>query len=231
MNLKSSALVSIKTVGEAGSGAYESAVSVFGNIDHDGDRVHKGAFLRAIKDQSPPPVVYSHNWLIPPIGETLDWDEKTIDGKECLWTKGNLFVGADDKHQYADMAYAAMKSRDGRPPALNQFSYSFDVPEGGAEKDTEEIDGKNRIVQNLKELYPIYEVGPCLRGANPATSTLQPPKARDIADAIKSGAISVNELRKLLGLDELTPEAEKNVVHSGKYPSDVTALLLAAPTH
>jgi len=231
MNLKSSELVSVTTSGEAGSGQFEAAVSVFGNVDLDGDRVHKGSFQRAIKNQSPPPIVWSHTWSIPPIGNSLDWAEKTVGQTELLWLKGELFVGEGDKHQYADMAYAAMRSRDGRPPALNQFSFAYDVPEGMAEKALEDVDGKQRNVTNLKELYPVYEVGPCLRGVNPATFTMQPPKAREVVLAIKAGEVDIDELKELLGLTGAPPAVVEDNVRSGKYPAEVTALLLAAPNH
>src|SRR5262245_52433539 len=103
---KSFAVESVEVFGEAGSGKFEALVSVFGNIDHVKDVVMPGAFAKAIDSHDPPPVVWSHHWSVPPIGETVDWHEN----EKGLRIKGELFVGADDKHQYADMVYAAMKS-------------------------------------------------------------------------------------------------------------------------
>src|SRR5262245_27825553 len=101
---------SIQIVGEAGSGQFEALVSVFGNVDAVKDVVMDHAFNRAIKDSKQPPVVWSHYWNIPPIGNTIDWDAQPGKG---LHVKAELFVGENDRHQYADMVYAAMKSREG----------------------------------------------------------------------------------------------------------------------
>lgn len=225
---KSFTVESIKAYGEAGSGQFEAVVSVFGNIDHVRDRVKQGAFARAVKDQLPPPVVWSHHWAVPPIGETIEWGE----AQKGLSVKGALFVGADDKHQYADMVYAAMKSRDGRPPALREFSFSYEIPEGGQEDVTESADGKTIVVHDLKELYPIHEVGPCLRGCNPATEMIHAPKS--YAD----GMVRLERLAVKLGktVDELLDEYELEhegtpSVRMGAYPAEVAGLLTAVPGH
>lgn len=173
MQSKSFPLANAKATGSADNGVFEASVSVFDNIDLVDDVVRKSAFDRAIKEQEPPPIVWTHMWGIPPIGETLDWSATST----TLDVKGALFVGADDKHQYADMVYAALKSREGRAPALKEWSFSYDVAPGGAR--IIEVQGKR--VQELNELYPIHEVGPTLRGANPETSTIAAPKSLSAA--------------------------------------------------
>src|SRR5262245_31992379 len=158
---KSFAVESVEVLGEAGSGKFEALVSVFNNVDAVKDVVMPGAFVKAINESDPPPVVWSHFWNIPPIGETIDWGETD----KGLSVKGQLFVGADDSHQYADMVYAAMKSREGRKPALREFSFSYNVPSDGVQKAVrDEIE-----VQELHTIFPVHEVGPCLKGCNPAT--------------------------------------------------------------
>ena len=216
----------------AGSGRFEALVSVFGNIDSVKDRVLAGAFSRAIKESEPPPVVWSHFWNIPPVGETVDWSE----GEKGLHVQGQLFVGADDKHQYADMVYAAMKSREGRKPALREFSFSYDVPDGGAEKKTETIDGSNVIVNDIKEFFPVYEVGPCLRGCNPATEMIAAPKTWSIDT---SGAELIKRLEKLAAargktLSELVAaleQEEKPAYKGNSFPRELLDVLTAVPGH
>jgi len=231
---KSFAVGEIKTMGEAGSGQFEAIVSVFGNIDHVNDRVLSGAFEKAIKESPPPPVVWSHHWSVPPIGNTLDWAEQD----KGLWVKGELFVGADDNHMYADMTYAAMKDRGGgRVPALREFSFSYDIPDGGADKKSEDVDGQTVVVRELKELFPIHEVGPCMRGCNPATELVAAPKS--------IGAEGFSRLERLalkreIPMAELLKQIEEhfdpagdvddqgNVVVPHRYSPEVARQILAA---
>lgn len=220
---KAFSVSSLKTLGEVGSGKFEAIVSVFGNVDKVKDRVLPQAFDRALKEQEPPPVVWSHFWSIPPIGETLDWDK----GEKGLHVQGALFVGADDKHQYADMVYTAMKSRQGRPPALREFSFAYEV--GAEEKKTEEVDGVETTINDLKEIFPVHEVGPCLRGCNPATELVAAPKSLNAEGfkrlerlALKLGK-TVNEL-----LAEIEEEYDsEDAVQPAKYPRALADLRLA----
>lgn len=165
METKAFPLSEVKAAGAKGE--FEALVSVFGNVDRVRDRVHEGAFTKAMAEQPPPPVVWFHQWTIPPIGETLDWGP-TAKG---LTVKGRLFVDDDDQHEYARMVYTAMKSREGRVPALRQFSFAYDVD------DAEETFEKGARIRELKSLFPIHEVGPCLRGINEATGLVEAPKA------------------------------------------------------
>lgn len=169
MESKALPIAEVKAAG--GKGEFEALVSVFGNIDSVGDRVHKGAFEKAVREQAPPPVVWSHQWGIPPIGETIDWAEKA----GGLWVKGRLFVEDDDDHPVARQVYTAMKSRNGRPPALRQFSFAYDVEE------SEETFEKGKRVRELKSLFPVGEVGPCLAGINDQTQMLAAPKAQQLS--------------------------------------------------
>src|ERR1043166_5531855 len=99
------------------------------------------AFKDAIEQDPIPPVYWAHKHDIPPIGEGFEWSEK---GNEVHY-QGRLFVKGDVEHQYANMVYAGMKSYDGRLPAIRQFSYTYNVPEGGAEIVTEE----GKAIRNL----------------------------------------------------------------------------------
>lgn len=223
--MEKSFAVETVTLGEAGSGKFEALVSVFNNVDAVKDVVMPTAFDRAIKESDPPPVVWSHYWSIPPIGNTIDW---SATGKG-LQIKGELFVGEDDRHQYADMVYAAMKSRDGRKPALREFSFSYDLPEGWKEA-TREVDGKTVNVQELHQIFPVDEVGPCLKGCNPATELIAAPKTFTAEHVSRLERIA---LKKGVTLEELLAslEAEDDPVRGEVYPAEVAELLLAFADH
>jgi hypothetical protein len=163
-----SASVEIQT--NSTPGEFTAVISAIGNIDRQGDRVMPGAFKSAIDADPIPPVYWAHMHHIPPIGSGYEWFEQ---GKDVVY-KGALFVEGDDAHQYAQMVYAGMKARsDGRAPAINQFSYTYGVPDGGAEKVMEE--GKS--IRLLHEIRPVAEVGPCFIGANPDTYLVSPAKS------------------------------------------------------
>lgn len=227
---KSFGIESVDVLGEAGSGVFEAVVSVFGNVDQVKDVVMRGAFKRAITESDPPPIVWSHRWDIPPIGNTLDWGE----GDKGLRVKGELFVGADDKHQYADMVYAGMKSRNGRKSALREFSFAYDVPDGGQK--VAEREGHGRV-QELHELFPIMEVGPTLKGCNDRTELLTPPKSITSGDVSKIEALARANNMSVQDFIEaveqhfgVTDEPGKSV-RNGFYPPEVARLMLAFPDH
>lgn len=134
-------------------GMFEAVVSVFGNVDSDGDIVAQGAFAKTLAD-GPKPIVWSHDWLLPPIGQTLDAAETD----EGLRVKGRLFVADDEDHSVARQVYAAM-----RAGALKEFSWGGCVVE---ETRRENDDGT--VTYTLEEI-DLVEYGPCLKGANPAT--------------------------------------------------------------
>jgi HK97 family phage prohead protease len=61
---------------------------VFGNVDSYGDRMVKGAFARTLEEKGMPPVVWSHEWATPPIGNV----ESATETDEGLLIKGRLFI-------------------------------------------------------------------------------------------------------------------------------------------
>lgn len=143
-------------------GEFTALFSVFDNIDRDGDRIHKGAFLPAFEKNPTPPIVWTHRWDIPPIGETLDAEE-TAKGARG---HGKLFV---DDHEIARQVYTGLKSG-----ALTQFSFAYEVKrfeltEPEEDEKTVRWDGK---IRELKEFSELYEWGPTLVGANPDTELL-----------------------------------------------------------
>lgn len=145
-------------------GQFRALVSVFNNVDQMGDRVVPGAFsntLKAWDDKGDPiPVIWSHDWNNPfaHIGHVLSARE-TDDGLEVL---GELDL---EDNALATQVYRLMKGR-----RVTQFSFAFDVLDGGyaAKAEDAEDEDEDADVYELRELA-LYEVGPCLLGVNQAT--------------------------------------------------------------
>lgn len=169
---------SLDTSGEPGE--FEAVVAVFGNVDQGGDRMVKGAFARTLKEAGMPPVVWSHEWQTPPIGHITQAEETD----EGLHVKGRLFVAADEDHAIARQVYAAMKAG-----ALREFSFGYQARE---HRQVETEDGKS--VRELVDV-DLFEVGPTLKGMNPATRLVG---VKHALDEMKAGRVlsTANE-RKL----------------------------------
>lgn len=146
--------------GDLAAGEFIADVAVFGNVDSYGDRMRKGAFARTLEERGLPPIVWAHDWNEPPIGATVAAEE-TDTG---LRVHGRLFVDAND---LAAKVHTAMTENggDGLPP-LREFSFGFRTV---ASDTVEEDDGSE--IREITDV-DLYEVGPVLVGANPATSLL-----------------------------------------------------------
>jgi HK97 family phage prohead protease len=151
-----------------GPGTYEAIVSVFGNVDSQGDRVVKRAFQNDLARWKgsgyPIPVIWSHDWRNPfsLIGTTLDAKETDLG----LYTKNRLDIDSNDQ---ARQVHRLM--RDGR---IHQFSFAYEVLDGDwvkSESEEEDPDVWDRGVYELRELQ-LFEHGPCLVGANDETQLL-----------------------------------------------------------
>lgn len=212
------------------TGEFEALVSVYGNVDLQGDRVMPGAFdnsLKAWQDSGDPiPVIWSHDWGNPNahIGAVDPNQAKST--PEGLVVRGKLDV---ETNPFAAQVYKLMKER-----RVKEFSFAYDVL--GEETAPDKAN-------NLTELG-IIEVGPTLKGANPATdlisvktaletaakaasdahvyadaepdgtkagrviSAKNESKLRTAATAMSNAADAINEV--LSSLDAGTPEPEKH---------------------
>lgn len=162
-----------KSFEEGTRGEFEALISVFDNVDLQGDRIKKGAFDKSLekwrKSGDPIPVVLAHQWdnVYAHIG-TADPHEVKATSRGLL-AKGVLDV---DDNPVAAQVYKLMKRR-----SLKQFSFGYAIPEGGEKRAK---DG----AWDLTEL-DIIELGPCLKGANPETELL----------AVKSALSEVKDSR------------------------------------
>lgn len=148
--------MSFKASDDTAKGEFSALVSVFGNVDHGGDRVVKGAFTKSLarwqESGDPIPVIWNHQWENPlaHIGKADPaLAEETDDG---LLVRGTL----DLDNEFAAQVYRLLSER-----RVKELSFGYNVV------DAERKDG----AMELREL-DLIEVGPTLKGMNPATQLL-----------------------------------------------------------
>lgn len=163
-----STTATIKAAGDDGS--FEAAIARFDVVDHDGDVVERGAFGSQVAHVLP-----AHIRESVPLGKTRVEER----GNEAIaMGRFNLEIGAAKEWS------SALKFDLANPPAVQEWSWGFRVPEGGAA--IEERDG--RQVRVLKRVE-LLEVSPVLRGASIGTRTIA-------AKCYKGAKLYDNELRE-----------------------------------
>lgn len=168
MKFKAAPLRGFKALDE-GKGQFEAVVAVFGNVDLGGDRIVKGAFANSLKAWEakgrPIPVVFSHMWqdIDAHIGEVLEAKETD----EGLWVKAQL----DMEDPAAAKCWRLMKRG-----TLAEFSFAYDIAEEKLQN------GANELLE-----LEIIEVGPTLKGMNPATQLLTVKSVDGHQTAARSG--------------------------------------------
>lgn len=223
-------------------GTFEAIVAVFNNVDAYGDRILPGAFTRTLKappeGRGFPPIVWSHMWMEPPIGASLEAEEvlgfELADGREIDGLRIVGLLNIDDNAR-ARETWAAMAKLggDGLSP-LREFSFAYFVMESRWVEET--IEGEPDDAEQKREILElidldVIEVGPTLLGANPATQLVdvrsglpvptsggklgrQLERAAAIAAEVKAGAVlSAANRQKIEGaveaLNEVLAAAEK----------------------
>ncbi|KKM05904.1 hypothetical protein LCGC14_1749360 [marine sediment metagenome] len=135
------------------AGAFEAAIATFDAIDSDRDIVKPGAFGDAVVSVLP-----AHDSGSVPLGK--------VQVKE----RGNLAVAVGGFNLAIGAARdwsAALKFDLANPPAVQEWSWGFTIPEGGSKIET--MDGEPvRIISKVD----VFEVSPVLRGASIGTRTL-----------------------------------------------------------
>lgn len=189
-------------------GTFEAVVSVFGNVDYQGDRVMPGAFEEHLKELRAKgaklPVVWSHDWGNPfaHIGyvdpqEALEITSETAKSKGYGNILGGLYVKGklDIDKEFARQVYDLLK--DGR---VREWSFAYDVVDEKTAKD-----GANEL-----NVLNVWEVGPTLKGANQATTTIAVKSIKqqlEVAHEIDMGAAMLSkavELSPEVGVKMLT---------------------------
>lgn len=171
MTKRRSAPVSFKALTDEGTGVFEAIVSVFGNVDYGNDRILPGAFTASLErwksSGDPIPIIFSHQWddLDAHVGEVIDAEEWLPGDSRLpaeLRANGGLYVKGrlDMEEDFAARLWKKLNKR-----TIKEFSFAYDVMPDGQARD--KSDGAN----NLTEL-DLIEVGPTLKGMNPATELL-----------------------------------------------------------
>ena len=186
------------------NGSYEAVVAAFGNVDRHREVLVSGALDETLAEALPP-VVYSHDWMTPPIGTTSEMAEisrgevERLTGKSVpedvvggLYAKASLFV---DDVPLANHVYTALKNTNGDgSPALREHSVGLNVIKESFEKR-----GSDGMLVVLLEKAECVEHGPCIKGINPATNQIAT-KAADIRRLIAKGVLNADEVRAALDL-------------------------------
>lgn len=205
--------------GDAAPGTYEALVAMFGNVDSHGDRIMPGFFADSLKSPDDggrglPPVVWSHDWLTPPIGASEEAREVTLEEAEelagkklaegitgALFKRDRLFVAEGDDSPVARQVWTAMKNVGGDGlPVLREFSFGYKTTKAGWEEvdpDTlpPELQWTGGEIR-LLEKGLLLETGPTLVGSNPATELLGVKAA--VLELEGRGLIGHDQARKLL---------------------------------
>lgn len=176
----------IKAAGPAdglGEGQFRALVSVFGNEDSMGDVIAPGAFAQVLAEWKatgdPIPVVWSHKWADPfaHIGSVIEATE-TADGLEVLAQIEDMDTNPTAKH-----VHGLLKGR-----RIKQFSFAYDVGEGGWVETDDTASHPWGGYYEIKRFSSLFEVGPCLVGANQQTELLAA-KAADLVRGAKAGRV------------------------------------------
>ena len=208
MEHKSYAITEFKALnGSDGPGTFEAIVSVFGNVDHGGDMVHRGAFKRSLAEWKAKgrsvPILWSHNPETPPIGVVTE----AVENHEGLRVKGRLLV---DDNPGSKAVHAAMKAG-----ALNEFSFGY-----GAREFKHRVEEGGRKIRDLFDV-DLFEVSPVFKGMNPATRLMGvksaeiPDRKAEIERKIAELEAEKAALDHVQALDELEASGSSDTVTDG----------------
>lgn len=155
-----------KLLGEGEApGTFEAYVAIFGTPDRpdffgDSDVIEPGAFTQTLQEKGLPPIVWSHVWTIPPVGQAL----QAVEDAKGLRIKARLFLDDDGiSGQYARSIHTGMTAI---PPVVREFSFAFEAKEWSDEKAQ-----NGQYIRHLKRLE-LFEVGPVLVGRHPDTELI-----------------------------------------------------------
>ena len=213
----------LKALPDEGPGIFSAVVSVFGNVDYHGDRILPGAFTASLEgwkaSGDPIPVIFSHQWDNPDahVGEVLEARELLagdpllagtgLEQNGGLWTKFQLYVEDPDETAARRLA----KRLDRR--TIREFSFAYDVLE-----EQRGSDGANELVA-----LDVLEVGPTLKGANPATRLLAKTLGEDW-DQLGETELIDRLAKAVAARDAGTEKARVSVTFEGSIEEELEAI-------
>lgn len=190
-------------------GTFDAIIAVFNNVDHGGDRILAEAFDETLAEWKasgdPVPVIFSHQWenLYAHVGEVdpknltalrpgddrLPPELKDLGG--LLAEKAQMDLGAEgEAGAFTRTLWGKLKRR-----LIKEFSFAYEVPPGGARPSKDATD--------LLKLG-LIEIGPTLKGMNPATALLD----AKAAQALIAGKTAYEALELLDDLVPVPPPAK-----------------------
>jgi len=162
-------------------GIVTAYTSIFGNVDLQSDKVMPGAFSKSLKQWrasgDPIPAIWSHDWF-----EPMHYIGRVTDAREDA-NGLQVDMQFDMDNPMARQIFKLIKDR-----LVKEWSFAYDV--------LDERPGDDGSTE-LHELS-LIEIGPTLKGANPATSTV----------GVKNTTSSTNYTGGLTWAPEADPKAD-----------------------
>jgi HK97 family phage prohead protease len=184
------------------AGTFEATVAVFGNVDKGGDRIMPGAFKKTLAQWEasgdPIPVIFNHDWGTP--DAHIGVVEKAVETKQGLLVKGRLDI---EDNPVAKQVHRLMQRR-----SLKEFSFGYSVPDGGEKRAK---DGANDLIE-----IELAEVGPTLKGMNPATELHSVKSALIEANHFDAVTTELQEVKARLDKLEKALENQETKRETGK---------------
>lgn len=188
-------------------------VSVFGNIDSHGDRIHNGSFTKTIAERSDRfRFLWQHDFWSPPVAKITDIREiGKKDLPEKLRETEGVTGALEITRKYLNTERGNEIFEGLKEDAINEMSFAFNVMKWDYENiGTEE---NPRTIRNIREIE-FWEGSDVNWGANPLTIADSEGKEFDLGIAnIKSSiknVLALMELLKEVDMDELQ-QAKENL--------------------
>lgn len=168
------------------TGEVSAEVATLDVIDKDGDVTRKGFFGK--QDTK---IVSGHDWSQIMLGKGVVSDE---DGKKAVFAG---VLNLDDPN--GEQLHAKLRFDLEVPPPLIEWSYGFQVLDGGAKAG--QFDGRDvQFLQPLPDGSPgakVYEVSPVLVGAGEGTGTTSVKTSKDFVTDLLDAGLDPKELAAL----------------------------------
>jgi hypothetical protein len=170
-------------------GSFEGYASTFGNKDHHGDIVERGAFTESLQNRTPK-MFYNHGSGGAPIGV---WDSASEDEKG-LYVKGRLFIDGDHPVQRAREVYRGIKEG-----VIDKMSIGYRVIESRRDK------ALNAERLEVVELFEISVVDFPANDAAGITAVKNIQTEREIEQALRDAGLSSASAVTAVSVFKTTP--------------------------
>ena len=145
--------------------------ALFGNVDYSGDRIHKGAFKKTIKENFRHfRHLWQHSYGQPPIAriDALEEVDRSDLPEQVLKEAPEVTGGLQVTRTYLETPRAEEVFKGIIAGALNEMSFAYDVIKSDFDEEPDEDGKKTTLIRNLRELR-LWDTSDVNWGANPAT--------------------------------------------------------------